>query len=43
MKHTWLYIWYPLSQVQWDICDPHSHQTWNYLVKGDCLYSRMWN
>jgi len=30
----------PLFQVQWDIYDQHSHQTQNYLVKGQsrCVF-----
>ena len=28
MKQTYLYLWYPLFQAQWDKCDQH-----NYLVK----------
>jgi len=34
MKQTYLYLWYPLFQAQWDICDQRNHQTYNYLVKG---------
>ena len=38
MKPTYLYLWYPLFQAQWDICDQH-----NYLLKGHHLYSGTWN
>jgi hypothetical protein len=34
-----LYLWYPLFQAQWGICDQRNHQTWNYLVKEHHLYS----
>ena len=27
MKQTYLYLWYPLFQVQWDRCDKRNHQT----------------
>jgi hypothetical protein len=27
MKQTYLYLWYPLFQAQWDICDQQNHQT----------------
>jgi hypothetical protein len=43
MKQTYLYLWYPLSLVQWDRCDQRNHQTYNYLVKGHHLYSGTWN
>jgi hypothetical protein len=39
MKHTYLCLWYPLFQAQWDRCDPRNHQTYNYLVTGHHLYS----
>jgi hypothetical protein len=41
MKQTYLYLWYPLFQAQWDICDQRNqdHETQNYLVKGHHLYS----
>ena len=39
MKQTSLYLWYPLFQAQWDRCDRHHHQTWNYVVKGHHLVS----
>jgi hypothetical protein len=39
MKQTYMYLWYPLFQVQWDRCDQRNHQTYNYLVKGHHLYS----
>lgn len=26
MNQTCLYLWYPLSHIQWDICDQHNHQ-----------------
>ena len=32
MKHTLLHLRYPLFQAQWDSCDEHNHQTYNYLV-----------
>jgi hypothetical protein len=38
MTQTYLYLWYPLFQAQWDICDQRNHQTWNYLVKGHHLH-----
>ena len=34
MKHTYLYLWYPFFQAQWDRCDKR-----NYLVKGHHPYS----
>ena len=33
MKQTYLYLWYPLFQVQYDRCDQH-----NYSVKGHHHY-----
>jgi hypothetical protein len=27
MKQTYLYLWYPLFQAQWDRCDQQNHQT----------------
>ena len=27
MKQTYLTLWYPLFQVQWDRCDKRNHQT----------------
>ena len=27
MKQTYLYLWYPLFQAQWDRCDQRNHQT----------------
>ena len=27
MKQTYLYLWYPLFQAQWDKCDQRNHQT----------------
>jgi hypothetical protein len=27
MKQTYLYLWYPLFQAQWDWCDQQNHQT----------------
>jgi hypothetical protein len=27
MKHTYLYLWYPLFQAQSDRCDQQNHQT----------------
>ena len=27
MKQTYLYLWYPLFQVQWDRCNQPNHQT----------------
>jgi hypothetical protein len=38
MKQTYLYLWYPLFQAEWDRSDQH-----NYLVKGHHLYSGTWN
>ena len=26
MKQTYLYLWYPLFQAQWDRCDQRNHQ-----------------
>jgi hypothetical protein len=26
MKQTYLYMWYPLFQAQWDRCDQQNHQ-----------------
>jgi hypothetical protein len=43
MKHDYLYMWYPLIQVQWDRFDQLNHQTYNYLLKGHHLYSGTWN
>ena len=40
IKQTYLYLWYPLFQAQWDRCDQQNHVTWHYLVKGHHLYSR---
>ena len=40
MKQTYLYLWYPLFQAQWDRCDQHNHQSWNYLVKGHHIAER---
>ena len=41
MRQTYLYLWSPLFQAQWDRWDQRNHQTYNYLVKGHHLYSRM--
>ena len=38
MKQAELYLWYPLFQAQWDICDKHNHQILN-IVEGHHLYS----
>jgi hypothetical protein len=38
MKQTYLYLWYPLFQAQWDRCDQRNHKTYNYLVKEHHLY-----
>jgi hypothetical protein len=27
MKQTYLFLWYPLFQAQWDRCDQRNHQT----------------
>jgi hypothetical protein len=27
MMQTYLYLWYPLFQAQWDICDQRNHKT----------------
>jgi hypothetical protein len=27
MKQTYLYLWYPLFQAQWDRCDQRNYQT----------------
>jgi hypothetical protein len=27
MKQTYVYMWYPLFQAQWDRCDQQNHQT----------------
>jgi hypothetical protein len=27
MKHTYVYLWYPLFQAQWDRCDHRNNQT----------------
>jgi hypothetical protein len=27
MKQTYLYLWYPLFQAQWDRCGQQNHQT----------------
>ena len=27
MKQTYLYMWYPLFEAQWDRCDQRNHQT----------------
>jgi len=27
MKQTYLYLWHPLFQAQWDICDKQNQQT----------------
>jgi hypothetical protein len=27
MKQTYLYLWYPLFQAQWERCDQRNHQT----------------
>ena len=40
MKQTQLYLWYPLFQAQWHICDQQNHQA--YLVKGHHLYNGTW-
>ena len=29
MKQTYLYLWYPLFQAQWDRFDQQNHQTYN--------------
>ena len=34
MKQTYLYLWYPLFQAQWDKYDQY-----NYLVKGHHLHN----
>ena len=39
MKQTKLYLWNPLFQGQWDICDQQNHKIYNKLVKGHNLYS----
>jgi hypothetical protein len=39
MKQTYMYLWYPLFQAQWDKCDHRNHQVQNYLVKGHHLES----
>ena len=26
IRQTYLYLWYPLFQVQWDKCDQQNHQ-----------------
>jgi hypothetical protein len=41
MRQTYLYLWSPLFQAQWDRWDQRNHQTYNYLVKGHHLYSSM--
>jgi hypothetical protein len=38
MQQTYLYMWYPLFQTQWDRCDQQNNQTYNYLVKRHHLY-----
>ena len=43
MKQTYLYLWYPSFQAQWDRYDQRNHQTYNYLVKGHHIYSETWN
>ena len=40
MKLTYLHMWYPLFQAQWNRCDQRNHQPPTYLVKGHHLYSR---
>jgi len=37
MKQTYLYLWYPLFQAQWDRCDQRNHQIYKYLVEGHHL------
>jgi hypothetical protein len=27
LKQTYMYLWYPLFQDQWDRCDQRNHQT----------------
>ena len=39
LKQTYMYLWYPLFQAQWDRCDQQNHQNENYLVKGHNLYN----
>ena len=36
-----MYLWYPLIAIQWNRCDQHSRQTFNYLLKGTRLNSGM--
>jgi hypothetical protein len=43
MKLTYLYVWYPSFQAQWDRRDEQNHQSWNYLAKGHHLYSGIWS
>jgi hypothetical protein len=26
VQHTYMYLWYPLFQAQWDPCDQQNHQ-----------------
>ena len=41
MKQNWLYVWYPLFQVQWDIYDQHNRLAHNYLNQdGECRISQ---
>ena len=40
MKQTYLYHRYALFQEQWDRCNEHNYQTYNYLVKRHHMYSR---
>ena len=39
--HIEMCLWYPLIAVQWNRCDQHSRQTFNYLLKGTRLNSGM--
>ena len=43
MKQTQLYLWYPLFQAQWDICDQQKHKAQNCLVKGHKIKGSCWN
>jgi hypothetical protein len=35
MEQTYLYLWYPLFQAQWNRCDQWNHQT--YVVSSVCF------